>query len=289
MTMRLVVPALVLAVVAPAPARTAPLATLTPRPRPVAAAFREKRLTKPDPIVPARAKAAAYPPLITVRQTGPARAGGWADVEIVTQGLGGSGSTTLDFGDGTAGSGVTMSDAGCGGPDGSAPFADTVRHAYRFAGTWTVTVTFTPECDGAAVRPYIGTGTVTVGAGRALSNGPALPMARPDALECRPHEGATRTVACLPDYADEDGFLRSVVVDWGDGSRETVLAFPLSACTDPKHHWPATVVDDEGPGWPFLHRYATAGEYRPTVTVTTTGCDGADAQTRTRTAPVTVS
>jgi hypothetical protein len=233
-------------------------------------------------------------PRFVVRQVGPARSGGYAAVEVRSENLGGPGVYTVDFGDGSTGLEVEQHD-GCGGLRPGERDTQMVRHAYRYPGTWTVTARFVPRCEDVPLVPIEGTGAVTVTAGTARSNGPFVPLSMPFALDC--HAAATpagqprppsRTMACFPDYHDEDGYLTRAVVRWGDGSRDTVLAFPLSRCTDPANHWPATDVDPDGPLWGVRHRYPRTGSFRAFVTVTTAGCDGRDRQTRTASTRLTV-
>jgi hypothetical protein len=74
---------------------------------------------------------------------------------------------------------------------------------------------------------------------------------------------------------DDDGWARTAVVDWGDGSARTTVRNE------------ETCDDGGGAYFPFnsrldlysSHRYARSGRYTITVTFTSTGCGGADPQT----------
>lgn len=240
------------------------------------------------------------PPWIRVRQLGTAYAGGEARIEITHARHGGEGVNSIDFGDGIGGPTSAGADMGCqplhGEGDGwSAP--EVIPHHYRYAGTYTVTVTFTPNCGMRKLPPVVGTGQVTVLDGDAPSNGPDVPFSDERGVFCdqasngydaeRP---APLTIDCVVEYEDFDGYVTSIVVRWGDGSPDSVWEFPLSGCAEPERTWPRTVDDEDDPddGSPARHLYPAKGIYRAHVTVTSSGCDGKDVQVGTASARVTV-
>lgn len=252
-----------------------------------------------DALVPAAAAVAtptvpedppgAYQPRITVRQIGTAVAGQPARFEVIEQGFGGPGTSGIDFGEGLPGpSGTGVH--GCGGANPAiAPHTEQWTHVYRFPGQWRVRVYFEPDCDDRKLPIIEGFGTITVlpSEQRVPSNGPERPLSEEDPLYCKmatrgwgEPEPLPRTVDCLPDYEDDDGYVTRIAFDWGDGSEPTVFEYPLSDCVDPTTRWPMTQVDDEkSPPWPTRHQYPRPGRYRAYVTVTSTGCDGLDPQT----------
>lgn len=76
------------------------------------------------------------------------------------------------------------------------------------------------------------------------------------------------------DAGDRDGYISRIEIMWGDGARQ-LIELPLSACDDPGGHWPSSrrVV-------PVDHRFPTEdrAQHTITVSVTSVGCDGGDAQ-----------
>jgi hypothetical protein len=243
--------------------------------------------------LPTTAKAV---PRFVVKQRASARPGEYAQIEVTYENVGGPGVSTVDFGDGSPKLASEGYDQGCGvGIQPGTTGSEVLTHAYRYAGTWTLTENFAPKCaDLRLPNGFRGSGTVVIQPGRAPSNGPALPLS--DGLDCRTPSKSSpgeqvpaRTIACFPDYADADGYVTTVALHWGDGSRDTVFTFSLARCVDPADHWPATSVDDAGPVWGTRHRYAHTGTFRATATVTSTGCDGGDRQTRSASVRVTVA
>ena len=224
-------------------------------------------------------------PRITVKAEGPARTAEFAEVTITTENLGGSGDWKVDWGDGSEGLWVTQYSHDCGGYSPDTRSVETIPHAYRRAGTWTVTVTFEPDCHGAPLPHYVGTGDVTVTPGRTLANGPvslvflggiyayAAPKTRPD-MKVPPH-----TMVVNAQYYDYDGYLTRLAFKFGDGSPDRVFTFPLSKCVDPKNHWPQANGTENDPWWGLRHTFPRKGRYRVVVTATTAGCNGRDRQT----------
>jgi hypothetical protein len=159
-------------------------------------------------------------------------------------------------------------------------------HAWRHAGTFTLTVSVEssipcsqgpPPAEDATVRLV-----VHVTPGLDTSNGPAQPVvtykeAGP-AFDGKPYEW---TVSAT--LSDDDGYVGTVTIDWGDGSA------------------PATVRNDEScddadgaryPSYGSLtatknHVYSP-GKYTVTLTYSSAGCGGADVQRGSTTLPVRV-
>lgn len=240
------------------------------------------------------------PPWIRVRQIGTAYAGGEAQVEVTEARHGGEGESSVEFGDGGTGYRSAGADMGCeplhGQGDGwRAP--EVLTHVYRYPGTYTVTVTFTPHCGTRRLSPVIGTGQVTVLDGDAPSNGADTPFGDDRGVFCRKASNEYGTpqppplhIDCVIQYEDYDGYVTSVVVRWGDGSPDSVWEFPLSECVDPEKTWPRTLPDEDDPddASPARHLYPAKGIYRAYVTVTSSGCDGKDVQVGTASTRVTV-
>ncbi len=244
------------------------------------------------PLIPAHAKPPPNPivPRITVTQKAPAKTAEFAQIEITWENMSGSGISRIDFGDGSPGLVTYAFDFGCRAIDPLYTNTEVIPHAYRRAGSWTVTVTFEPECpDSVYLPPYKGEGTITVTQGRSPSNGPEQPhfwngLQVGDVVLDKPD----RRKQAMADYEDYDGYLTRIAYRWGDGSPDRVFTFPLTDCHDPRDHWPLAVASEDDPWWGLVHRYKKPGTYTATVTMTTTGCNGRDRQTASSTAKVVV-
>jgi hypothetical protein len=200
----------------------------------------------------------------------------------------------IDFGDGTSTDSYRAFYPGykpCRGGGGEVQLDFT--HAYRVPGTYTVRVSM-QRCTGrsddvVAAEPL----RLTVAPppdGNLPSNGPRAPM-----VEVAPHsvnadEGGA--VSVHVGALDRDGYLRTFRIDWGDGSAVTEVERPLTNCHDTPTSYPRGDIygSPEGDtyGFDVRHHYATPGTYRITVTVESTGCDGASVQTATDTGEATV-
>jgi len=233
-------------------------------------------------------------PRITVAAERSVRTAEFAEIHVIEQNVGGDGAWMIEYGDGTGGPGVagTSNPPNCtGGYVAGDRTTNVFRHAYRAPGTYTVTVTFDPECGGTG-EPIVGRGTVTVLPGRVLSNGPERLFFYPNGADFYapiPSDHGPLDVVATPTFEDLDGFPSRVVIAWGDGTR-SVFGDLLGTCTETATAWPSTDFDDEAPPpwWLAPHTYRQAGTYTVTVTVTTTGCDGRDPDTVTATGRTTV-
>lgn len=124
-------------------------------------------------------------------------------------------------------------------------------------------------------------GTITVLAGQTTSNGPRPPEGSvAENLEGAPANGVRMSVGAW----DDDGVVRRVHVDWGDGSEPSVLdvAEGDHTCVDEPNAYPTS-----GDTHTLDHVYATAGTYTVTATIVSTGCDGQAAQSVTVTGAAT--
>jgi PKD repeat protein len=139
------------------------------------------------------------------------------------------------------------------------------------------------EQDGPPYEEETVTLTVTVTDGVATTNGDARPVAT-SVHEEHPVDGAEYERYVSASFADNDGYVRSVVLDWGDGSA------PKTFTND------AECDDGGGKHFPHAarfavharHTYAEPGDYRVTLTFVSTGCGGADRQQRSVEEAVTV-
>ena len=157
----------------------------------------------------------------------------------------------------------------------------TMHHAWRVAGTYTVTVDATSGGNSCApssprVEHVSRSFTVQIDAdGTVTSNGPATP----GFLKVSSHQDPKTHQFDLGGASlDSDGFITQIDVDWGDGSTHGVFTRSLSDCDD--HGGAAYPNDQEWSVEPlFSHTYKKAGTFKVMVTFTSVGCDGQDAQT----------
>lgn len=160
--------------------------------------------------------------------------------------------------------------------------AKTYEHAYRLPGAYTYRLRVVSSACGAESRRVDLQGTLLVGPGPLLSNGPILPVVVGTGQV--PGEQPSKTVDLNVHVRDVDGYVNSVVIDWGDGSSPSTRSYAQNLCTDPKSRWP-------GSSDTFIekHEYATAGSYDVTVTVSSVGCSGSDPQSSSKQATVTAA
>jgi len=194
----------------------------------------------------------------------------------------------IQFGDGSQYQQATLScDVVTIGPDGKAqqppknPSAGpmdyhfTVRHAYRAPVSYRVKVNGFDDCRGhVAIESD---GDVHVLSGTARSNGPDAPSATVFWHNVQGENDAF-TKHATASGTDDDGFVRQMTLDWGDGSPPDVVTF--TNCVDEPTSWPyATGSPDRTQNTAeFSHHYASAGTYSIRATVNSAGCNGADRQ-----------
>jgi len=90
------------------------------------------------------------------------------------------------------------------------------------------------------------------------------------------HDNDSSYVTLWGQGTDDDGFVRHLVVDWGDG---TTTTFPGDTdCQEAADGWPAGSEADVPYDPPPVHHYKTYGDFRITLTAVSTACDGSDVQ-----------
>ena len=180
----------------------------------------------------------------------------------------------IAYGDGYAHSDQLFSPCPPGGlpPGGLSRF--TTTHTYNLDGRWTLAVRPGAGCGASQVDSVLFI-TLEIGAGTTTIQGPSLPQLRIDSWT-RPagHEDDYSWVALAMDAFDDDGWMRTVTVDWGDGSPVQTFTGGIP-CTVWRSGWPAPsriLVWERN-----AHHYLAPGSYTITVTGLSTACDGVSA------------
>lgn len=141
----------------------------------------------------------------------------------------------------------------------------TFRAMYRAAGTYTfVAMASHHEPCTTAYDDGVGRGTLTftVAGPNRPANGPGSPLAQSDVRPTARGAGLRAVSA-----SDVDGLVRSVTVDYGDGSTPQTFATGLT-CRDPKRRW-------VGSTWSrTLNHPLATGPHVLTLVVVSTGCAG---------------
>jgi hypothetical protein len=166
----------------------------------------------------------------------------------------------------------------CPGPTGHGPVHYHTTHTYNLEGRWTFVVyPVSGNCVelGASASLF---GAIEVHAGRTTAQGPTPPEVTFDStVPPAGHEGDPTWLSVTGLAHDPDGFLRTFMVDWGDGSAPEVLARDVSPCVDDQVGWPQ-------PNWfaiftgQAFHHYSAHGTYTVTATAVSTACDGSTPQ-----------
>ena len=147
-----------------------------------------------------------------------------------------------------------------------------VEHAWRVARSYPVTV-YAGTCrSGPATEPKPQR-SIRVRSGPLLSNGPQLPWAFID-FGADGSDGAGHWHFAASSQ-DNDGWVRRLVWDWGDGSTPTTVTSPDKCFQPHDDAW-----TESRPSWNDVpHTYVDDPEnYVITVTAYSTGCSGHDEQ-----------
>ncbi len=179
----------------------------------------------------------------------------------------------LLFGDGYyGGSGPFTCGTGPKSP-GTARFH--TSHVYNLDGLWLFWVQANTDCqDPPVVSIFMA--TIEVHPGTATAQGPSLPVVDIERT-LTGHAGDLRWAAVAGMVNDADGWIRSVSIDWGDGSPPLTLP-ANSTCRPIAVGWPGPdrMYIDMG----AVHQYQSPGTYVIVATAVSTGCDGSsDPQT----------
>ena len=159
----------------------------------------------------------------------------------------------------------------------------TLEWSYRRPGTYTVSAhTLSSDCDTGVPAARSVPRKVVVTAGPDVANGPWSPHAElrfPTAEQMNANPGTSPNVVWFAtDSWDPDGWTRSVLVDFHDGTPAELFQSFLEDCAS--SDFPDTTYPWGGRGGVAgSHETPGPGTYDVTVTVTSSACDGGDAQT----------
>ena len=250
------------------------------------------------PVAPSPENTAASGPLTVTVSMSPARVDTGAETRALVSARSGNGrllAVDIAWGDGQT---FHFSPGQTACPrtthlDGSFP------HRYSTAGSFTVHVTVTTgDCGPQEQVSRDAAVTVTgTGSGTGTPAGSSAPSPQPDPAPghtngpAQPVAGAATATGDNPanvyvhvSGSDQDGFVRRVATDWGDGTSPAVGEWATSSCADAAGTaHPAPTSHDAT----VSHHYANAGGHTVTVTVTSVACDGSQSQTGSTTLSVT--
>ncbi|MDQ6727148.1 MAG: hypothetical protein M3066_13415 [Actinomycetota bacterium] len=183
------------------------------------------------------------------------------------------------FGDGAV-SGQQSGTGPCvpGAPQGHGPVSLSTSHAYAVNSQYMFWIkALTGNCDEPGVAAQL-FGELQVGSPQ-TGQGPS----RPNVTVSRTgisHPGDRTWAEVLAIAKDDDGWVRTATLDWGDGTPPQV--FPTGmVCRPTISGYPGgtqIVFGSAGSG-EGVHHYAAPGTYTITVTAVSTGCDGTMTQT----------
>ena len=151
------------------------------------------------------------------------------------------------------------------------------RHAYNLDGRWTFNVS--GQSGGCAGAPLvIGElfGTIEVAPGITTAQGPVPPTVLVDStVQPQGHENDYSWLSLAGMVDDSEGWVRRILVDWGDGTPPTVVPqHPGLPCNPhPVTGWPNASKQLIASGT-VVHHYTTPGIYTVTIVGVSTACDG---------------
>lgn len=169
-----------------------------------------------------------------------------------------------------------------GGPSAAGTRRWVFTHTYNLPGP--KEFLFSAGTGNCSVAPKVAAlqGWLDVAPGaRPTTQGPVLPTVKVSrGMPVAGHENDRTYASLAGDAYDQDGYLARVVIDWGDGSRDSLKN--TMGCTPGTGGWPVSFgtrmfIPPHGTSQPE-HHYAQPGTYQVTVTAYSTGCGGLDEQ-----------
>ena len=143
-------------------------------------------------------------------------------------------------------------------------------HVYNVDGLWLFWVQAMTDCQEPPVASIL-MATIEVRPGTDSAQGPSLPVVEIERTQTG-HDGDLSWAAVAGMANDADGWIRSVSIDWGDGSPPLTLDPGYSPCRPTLAGWPGPdrMYIDMG----AVHQYRSPGTYVIVATAVSTGCDG---------------
>jgi hypothetical protein len=169
-------------------------------------------------------------------------------------------------------------------PSTSGTRAQDITHVYNRAGRWEFNV---QTYDGGCGTPNMAYGSlfgwldVSTGTMAPTAQGPSQPVINQVGEYRSPSDTDYQRgiVKVWAKAEDEDGFISSFTIDYGDGSPAERFPGDQMGCQQTTSGWPAHSLAWTPTNPPPTHQYAAPGGWTIHVTVTSTGCDGRDPQT----------
>ena len=166
----------------------------------------------------------------------------------------------------------------CFPPGPGAPVKTSTGHVYYADGRWTFWArAISGDCQSPRVEAGL-MGTIQVAPAPASGQGPSKPTVtvnRSSPPAAHPTDPSWASV--VAQARDADGWIRSLTLDWGDGSPRQEFGGDGMGCRPDAGGWPLesrkSIFTDEA-----IHHYAEAGSYTIRATVVSTACDGSDPQ-----------
>jgi hypothetical protein len=153
-------------------------------------------------------------------------------------------------------------------PMASGPLRFHASHVYNTDGLWLFWVEAMTGCETPPVISIL-MATIEVHPGPATAQGPSLPVLDIERTQTG-HDADLSWAAVAGRVSDADGWIKSVSIDWGDGSPPLTLTGD-SPCLPTLAGWP-------GPDSMWIdravHQYRSPDTYVIVATGVSTGCDG---------------
>jgi len=166
----------------------------------------------------------------------------------------------------------------CFPPDAAFPVKTRTSHIYHSEGRWTF---WAQAVSGDCRSPHIDAGlmgTIEVAPAPSSGQGPSQPTVSLHQSMLPPaYPRDPSWVSVSGQARDVDGWIRSVTLDWGDGTPPQEFGGDGMPCRPDERGWPSEsrkgIFTDDA-----IHHYTKSGLIMITMTTVSTGCDGSARQ-----------